>query len=308
MTGSPVPVDILRSEQPGGTLATSQETAGTGLRQVAGAYFEEVAVGSVTPNPRQPRRTFDEEALEELAASITEVGLLQPVVVRKLGEGKYELVMGERRWRASQQAGLEYIPAIVRETPDTDMLRDALLENLHRQQLDPLEEAAAYQQLLDDFGATHEQLAQRVGRSRPHISNTLRLLHLPPGVQKRVAAGVLSAGHARALLSLNDPQAQERLAQRIVDEGLSVRSVEEIVLLWDDKQEKQARRPATAKPVAPALRHLSDRLSDLFETRVKVEMGRNKGKITVEFATIDDLERIVKAMSPDAVSTRRSAD
>jgi ParB family chromosome partitioning protein len=304
MTGSPVPVDVIRSEQPADTPYAS---ADTGLRQVAGAYFEEVAVGSITPNPRQPRQTFDEETLEELAASITEVGLLQPVVVRKLGEGKYELVMGERRWRASQRAGLEFIPAIVRETPDTDMLRDALLENLHRQQLDPLEEAAAYQQLLDDFGATHEQLAQKVGRSRPHISNTLRLLNLPPGVQKRVAAGVLSAGHARALLSLADPQAQERLAQRIVDEGLSVRSVEEIVLLGGDKPEKPTRRP-TAKPVAPALRHLSDRLSDLFETRVKVEMGRNKGKITVEFATIDDLERIVKAMSPDAVSARGSAD
>ena len=304
MTGSPVPVDIIRSGQPADTAATAYEPADAGLRQVAGAYFEEVAVGSVTPNPRQPRRTFDEEALEELAASITEVGLLQPVVVRKLGEGKYELVMGERRWRASQRAGLEYIPAIVRETPDTDMLRDALLENLHRQQLDPLEEAAAYQQLLDDFGATHEQLAQKVGRSRPHISNTLRLLNLPPAVQKRVAAGVLSAGHARALLSLDDSQAQERLAQRIVAEGLSVRSVEEIVALGDDKPDKQARRPASAKPVAPALRHLSDRLSDLFETRVKVEMGRSKGKITVEFATIDDLERIVKAMSPDADSRR----
>ena len=303
-TGSPVPVDIIRSGQPADAAATAYEPADTGLRQVAGAYFEEVAVGSITPNPRQPRRTFDEEALEELAASITEVGLLQPVVVRKLGEGKYELVMGERRWRASQRAGLEYIPAIVRETPDTDMLRDALLENLHRQQLDPLEEAAAYQQLLDDFGATHEQLAQKVGRSRPHISNTLRLLNLPPAVQKRVAAGVLSAGHARALLSLDDSQAQERLAQRIVAEGLSVRSVEEIVSLGDDKPDKQARRPATAKPVAPALRHLSDRLSDLFETRVKVEMGRSKGKITVEFATIDDLERIVKAMSPDADSRR----
>jgi ParB family chromosome partitioning protein len=308
MTGSPVPVDIIRSGQPADDAAAAYEPADTGLRQVAGAYFEEVAVGSITPNPRQPRRTFDEEALEELAASITEVGLLQPVVVRKLGEGKYELVMGERRWRASQRAGLEYIPAIVRETPDTDMLRDALLENLHRQQLDPLEEAAAYQQLLDDFGATHEQLAQKVGRSRPHISNTLRLLNLPPAVQKRVAAGVLSAGHARALLSLDDSQAQERLAQRIVAEGLSVRSVEEIVALGDDKPDKQARRPATAKPVAPALRHLSDRLSDLFETRVKVEMGRSKGKITVEFATIDDLERIVKAMSPDADSTKRPAD
>ena len=308
MTGAPAPADLGRPDQRSAAVASGYETPETGLRQVAGAYFEEVAVGSITPNPRQPRRTFDEEALEELTASITEVGLLQPVVVRKISEGNFELVMGERRWRASQQAGLDYIPAIVRETPDTDMLRDALLENLHRQQLDPLEEAAAYQQLLDDFGATHEQLAQKVGRSRPHISNTLRLLNLPPGVQKRLAAGTISAGHARALLGLDDPQAQERLSDRIVAEGLSVRSVEEIVTLREDKPEKQARKPATAKPVAPALRHLSDRLSDLFETRVKVEMGRSKGKITVEFATIDDLERIVKAMSPDAVSTRRSAD
>jgi ParB family chromosome partitioning protein len=300
-------VDIIGLDRQAGAPVAAYEAADTGLRQVAGAYFEEVAVGSVTPNPRQPRRTFDEEALEELAASITEVGLLQPVVVRKIGDGNYELVMGERRWRASQQAGLEYIPAIVRETPDTDMLRDALLENLHRQQLDPLEEAAAYQQLLDDFGATHEQLAQKVGRSRPHITNTLRLLNLPPTVQKRVAAGVISAGHARALLSLDDPRAQERLAQRIVEEGLSVRSVEEIVHLGDDKPEKQPRKPVTSKPVAPALRHLSDRLSDLFETRVKVEMGRTKGKITVEFASIDDLERIVKAMSPEA-SGRGPAD
>jgi ParB family transcriptional regulator, chromosome partitioning protein len=308
MTGRPGSVDIIHSERSADTSVTAYEAADSGLRQIAGAYFEEIAVGFVTPNPRQPRRTFDEDALEELAASITEVGLLQPVVVRKISEGNFELVMGERRWRASQRAGLDYIPAIVRETPDTDMLRDALLENLHRQQLNPLEEAAAYQQLLDDFGATHEQLAKRVGRSRPHISNTLRLLNLPPAVQKRVAADVISAGHARALLSLDDPQAQERLAQRIVDEGLSVRSVEEIVLLSDDRPEKQTRKPATAKPVAPALRHLSDRLSDLFETRVKVEMGRSKGKITVEFATIDDLERIVKAMSPDAASTRRPAD
>jgi ParB family transcriptional regulator, chromosome partitioning protein len=271
-----------------------------GLRQVDGAYFDEIAVGSISPNPRQPRRSFDEDALEELAASITEVGLLQPVVVRKLGTGQYELVMGERRWRASQRAGLEFIPAIVRETPDTDMLRDALLENLHRQQLDPLEEAAAYQQLLDDFGATHEQLAQKVGRSRPHISNTLRLLNLPPAVQKRVAAGVISAGHARALLSLDDPQAQERLAQRIVAEGLSVRSVEEIVAIREDEPEKKTRKPSAARPTAPAVRHLSERLSDFFETRVKVEMGtKGKGKIVVEFGSMDDLERIVKAMSPD---------
>ena len=286
--------------------AAIDEPGDSGLRQVAGAYFEEVAVGSITPNPRQPRQTFDEEALEELAASITEVGLLQPVVVRKLGVGNYELVMGERRWRASQQAGLEFIPAIVRETPDTDMLRDALLENLHRQQLDPLEEAAAYQQLLDDFGATHEQLAQKVGRSRPHISNTLRLLNLPPSVQKKLAAGVISAGHARPLLALNDPLKQEHLAQRIVAEGLSVRSVEEIVSFSDDTPAKQPRRPVTAKPVAPALRHLSDRLSDLFETRVKVEMGQRKGKITVEFASVDDLERIVASMSPGITRGRRA--
>jgi ParB family transcriptional regulator, chromosome partitioning protein len=286
---------------PGRAAAESpQQYAEPGLRQVDGAYFEEVAVDSISPNPRQPRRSFDEEALEELAASITEVGLLQPVVVRKIGDGQYELVMGERRWRASQRAGLEFIPSIVRETPDTAMLRDALLENLHRQQLDPLEEAAAYQQLLDDFGATHEQLAQKIGRSRPHISNTLRLLNLPPTVQKRVAAGVISAGHARALLSLDDAQAQERLAQRIVAEGLSVRSVEEIVAIREDEPEKKTRAPSAARPIVPAVRYLSERLSDFFETRVKVEMGtKGKGKIVVEFGSMDDLERIVKAMSPE---------
>jgi ParB family chromosome partitioning protein len=283
-----------------GTSATAPGSANSNLRQVAGAHFEEVAVGAIVPNPRQPRRHFDEVALAELVASITEVGLLQPVVVRSLGHGNFELVMGERRWRASQQAGLDFIPAIVRETPDTDMLRDALLENLHRQELNPLEEGAAYRQLLDDFGATHEQLAQRIGRSRPHISNTLRLLSLPPTVQTKIAAGEISAGHARSLLRLNDPAAQERLAQRIIAEGLSVRTVEEIVIVGsDDTPSKPTRRAAASKPSAPGLRHLSDRLSDLFETRVKVEMGAKKGKIVVEFATIDDLERIVKAMSPE---------
>ncbi|MGA8462801.1 MAG: ParB/RepB/Spo0J family partition protein, partial [Trebonia sp.] len=227
--GSPIGAGSAAPLGSPGTDGHGDGAAETALRPVAGAYFEEVAVDSITPNPRQPRRTFDDDALDELAASITEVGLLQPVVVRSLGGSRYELIMGERRWRASQRAGLDFIPAIVRATHDDDMLRDALMENLHRQQLDPLEEAAAYQQLLDDFGATHEQLAQKVGRSRPHISNTLRLLNLPPAVQKRVAAGVISAGHARALLSLDDPQAQERLAQRIVAEGLSVRAVEEIV-------------------------------------------------------------------------------
>jgi ParB family chromosome partitioning protein len=236
------------------------------------------------------------------------VGLLQPVVVRKVGDGSYELVMGERRWRASQRAGLDVIPAIVRDTNDDDMLRDALMENLHRQQLDPLEEAAAYQQLLDDFGATHEQLAQKIGRSRPHISNTLRLLNLPPAVQKRVAAGVISAGHARALLSIEDPAAQERLAQKIVAEGLSVRAVEEIVALGEEGPVKSPRKAPLNKPVAPALRVLADRLSDRFETRVKVELGRSKGKITVEFATIDDLERIVKAMAPEDTGHEAAQD
>jgi ParB family chromosome partitioning protein len=278
---------------PGGADAEAQP--------IAGAYFAEVATGSITPNPRQPRTTFDEDALDELASSIREVGLLQPVVVRQVMPGRYELIMGERRWRASQRAELQQIPAIVRETADTDLLRDALMENLHRQQLDPLEEAAAYQQLLDDFGATHEQLARKIGRSRPHISNTLRLLNLPPTVQKRVAAGVLSAGHARALLSLDDAAAQERLAHRIVAEGLSVRAVEEIVAIGDGEKERPRRRVG-AKPTAPGLRDLADRLSDALETRVKVELGRRKGKITVEFASLDDLDRIVKAMSHDGAS------
>lgn len=269
-----------------------------GVIEVPGAHYEEIPVDSISPNPRQPRRTFDEDALEELADSIREVGLLQPVVVRAAGAGQYELIMGERRWRASQRAGVTEIAAIVRDTPDTDLLRDALIENLHRQQLDPLEEAAAYQQLLDDFGATHEQLAQKIGRSRPHISNTLRLLNLPPAVQKRVAAGVLSAGHARALLGLSDAGAQERLAHRIVAEGLSVRAVEEIVSVGsdNDKQKPRASRPAKA-PMAPALERLATRLSDIFETKVKVELGRHKGKIVVEFASMDDLDRIIDAMT-----------
>jgi ParB family transcriptional regulator, chromosome partitioning protein len=283
---------------PAGDSPHSPDQADAEAQPIAGAYFAEVATGSITPNPRQPRTTFDEDALDELASSIREVGLLQPVVVRQVMPGRYELIMGERRWRASQRADLKHIPAIVRETADTDLLRDALMENLHRQQLDPLEEAAAYQQLLDDFGATHEQLARKIGRSRPHISNTLRLLNLPPTVQKRLAAGVLSAGHARALLSLDDPAAQERLAHRIVAEGLSVRAVEEIVAV-DDGEKERPRRRVGAKPVAPGLRDLADRLSDALETRVKVELGRRKGKIVVEFASMDDLDRIVKAMAHD---------
>jgi ParB family transcriptional regulator, chromosome partitioning protein len=266
--------------------------------EVAGAYFDELPVTAITPNPRQPRQIFDEDALAELADSIRAVGLLQPVVVRKAGPDSYEIVMGERRWRACQLAELSSVPAIVRQTADTDLLRDALIENLHRQQLNPLEEAAAYQQLLDDFDATHEDLARRVGRSRPHITNTIRLLNLPPGVQRRVAAGVLSAGHARALLAVEDPEAQEHLAHRIVAEGLSVRAVEEIVAMGAEAV--RVRKPQARKqPVAPGLKDLAVRLSDVLDTRVKVELGQRKGKIVVEFASLDDLDRIVKTMSPD---------
>ncbi|MGE5132136.1 MAG: ParB/RepB/Spo0J family partition protein [Gemmatimonadota bacterium] len=281
-----------------GDAAAALAPAGSAPETAGGAYFDEVAIGSITPNPRQPRQNFDEEALDELAASIGEVGLLQPIVVRRVMPSRYELVMGERRWRACQQAGLEYIPAIVRVTADDELLREALMENLHREQLNPLEEAAAYQQLLDDFGATHDELARKVGRSRPHISNTLRLLNLSSRVQQRVAAGVLSAGHARALLALEDAAAQDHLAHRIVAEGLSVRTVEEIVAMGGQAAAKQRRAPVKA-PVQPAIRDLADRLSDTFETRVKVEVGkRDKGKIVVEFASLEDLERIVAAMSP----------
>lgn len=263
---------------------------------VAGAYFAELPLSQVRPNARQPRQVFEEEALAELVHSIREVGLLQPVVVRQTGEESYELIMGERRWRASQEAGRETIPAIVRETDDDDMLRDALLENLHRSQLNPLEEAAAYGQLLEDFGCTHEELAQRIGRSRPQISNTLRLLRLSPAVQRRVAAGVLSAGHARALLSVDDDGLQDRLAARVTAEGISVRGLEEIVSMGVD--DEPAARTVRAKPVAPGLDDLAERLSDRLETRVKVDLGKAKGKITVEFASLDDLRRIVDIMDP----------
>lgn len=266
---------------------------------VAGsAYFAEIPIEAIKPNPRQPRQIFDDEALTELAESIGTVGLLQPIVVRRAGPGQYEIVMGERRWRACQMAELAVLPAIVRETPDDDLLRDALIENLHREQLNPLEEASAYQQLLDDFEATHEELARRIGRSRPHITNTIRLLNLPPTVQRRVAAGVLSAGHARALLAIEDPQAQEHVAHRIVAEGLSVRAVEEIATLGADPAKGQ-RRPARKPPVAPGLAELANRLSDVLDTRVKIEVGQRKGKIVVEFASLEDLERIVTAISPD---------
>ncbi|MGH3489706.1 MAG: ParB/RepB/Spo0J family partition protein [Actinopolymorphaceae bacterium] len=265
---------------------------------VQGAHFAELPIDAISPNPRQPRQVFDEEALAELVHSIKEIGLLQPVVVRRHGDERYELVMGERRWRATQQAGLDLIPAIVRDTGDQDMLRDALLENLHRAQLNPLEEAAAYGQLLEDFGCTHDELAQRIGRSRPQITNTLRLLKLPPVVQRRVAAGVLSAGHARALLSVAEEEAQEKLAHRVVAEGLSVRALEEIVTVSPGGKERKSKAARSSKPVAPRLGDLESRLTERFDTRVKVDLGRSKGKITLEFASLEDLERIVELMDP----------
>ncbi len=293
------PVGVSTAERP-----TEPEGGDSDLAPVPGVRFREIPVNAIRPNPRQPRQVFDEEALEELRASISEVGFLQPIVVREIAPDSYELVMGERRWRAAASLGRETIPAIIRDTADDQMLRDALLENIHRVDLNPLEEAAAYQQLLEEFGVTHEELARRIGRSRPRISNTIRLLNLPPSVQRRVAAGVLSAGHARALLALTDPELQEQLAQRIVAEGLSVRATEELVALGGDVEGKRKTpAPRRPKPQAPAVAELAERLSDRFDTRVRVDLGRRKGKIVVEFATVEDLERIVSLMGLDGRQT-----
>ena len=282
-----------------------QDEADEGLVEVPGATYAELPLDQIIPNTRQPRNVFDEEELEELAASIREVGVLQPIIVRPLAapipgqpKARYELIMGERRWRASELAGIETVPAIIRHTQDEDLLRDALLENLHRAELNPLEEAAAYQQLLEDFQCTQEELSRRIVRSRPQISNTLRLLKLPPLVQRRVAAGVLSSGHARALLGLSDPGAMERLAQKIVSEGLSVRQVEEIVALGDEPTASPTGGRRRARRYGPELGELSSRLADRFDTRVKVEMGAKKGSIKIDFASIDDLNRILGVLSP----------
>ena len=294
----------------GSTTGTSLD-----LAPVPGARYAELPVLSIRPNPKQPRKAFGDDEMAELVHSIREIGILQPVVVRPIPpddlantEGRspdgaeqphFELIMGERRWRATQTAGLAVIPAIIKDTHDDDLLRDALLENLHRSELNALEEAAAYQQLLDDFGCTHDELAARIGRSRPQISNTLRLLKLPPLVQRRVAAGVLSAGHARALLGLADRDAMERLAQRIAAEGLSVRNVEEIVAVGDD-QTPRSRKPR-AGAHHPQLDGQAARLSDRFDTRVRINLGQRKGKLTFEFASVEDLDRIVRMMGGDLV-------
>ncbi|HEY2191888.1 MAG TPA: ParB/RepB/Spo0J family partition protein [Actinomycetospora sp.] len=295
------------------TTAADGRAADAGA--VAGAVYREVRVDGIRANPRQPRTVFDEEALAELEHSVREFGLLQPIVVRELEEPiprggatadvTHELVMGERRWRAAERAGLTHIPAIVRRTADDDLLRDALLENIHRVQLNPLEEAAAYQQLLTEFDVTHEQLADRIGRSRPAITNTIRLLRLPVAVQRRVAAGVLSAGHARALLGVEDTGTQEELAARIVAEGMSVRAAEEAVTLARGEKEPSAakRRTPPRRPLhAPGLQDLAERLSDAYDTSVKVELGQRKGRIVVEFGSVEDLERIARLMGPEGSS------
>lgn len=281
------------------------EDQGPELVEVPGVRFAEIPVTDIHPNRKQPRSVFDEDDMAELVHSVREIGVLQPIVVRtstEEGGEPYELVMGERRWRAVQAAGLETIPAIVRDTTDDDLLRDALLENLHRSQLNPLEEAAAYQQLLEDFGTTHEQLADRIGRSRPQVSNTLRLLKLPPLVQRRVAANVISAGHARALLALPDAAAMERLAQKIVAEGMSVRATEEAVTLYQNP----ASTPKNNIP-RPGARHerldyLASSLSDRLDTNVKISLGARKGRVSIEFASVEDLNRIMDVLTPGSQS------
>lgn len=282
----------------GDGAAPAPASSDHGLAPVPGATYAEVPLSAIRPNPRQPRTVFDEDDMAELVHSIREIGVLQPVVVRRVDavDGiEFELIMGERRWRASKAADRESIPAIIKATEDDDLLRDALLENLHRSNLNALEEAAAYQQLLDDFGCTQEELAGRIGRSRPQISNTLRLLRLPPLVARRVAAGVLSAGHARALLTLDDGAQMERLAQRIVAEGLSVRSVEEIVALGLDPEKERRAAPREGRH-HPQLDDLAGRLSDRLDTRVKINLGQRKGRITIEFASLEDLHRVLDQM------------
>ena len=267
-------------------------TAITTAQGVAIADRDEVDINLIQPNSRQPRTVFDQEQLNELAASIKEVGILQPPVVRELAGGKYELIMGERRLRAAKIAGLKNIPVIIRQTPDNELLREALLENIHRSQLNALEEAAAYQNLINDFGYTHDELANKIGKSRPVISNTLRLLNLPASVQRRIAAGIISAGHARALLSLTDEKEIEQLANRIVAENLSVRAVEEIVASGAAKVE--GGKAKVAKVTNLRAREIQNELSDKLDTRVTVELGKAKGKIVIDIADLADLERINK--------------
>ncbi len=268
-------------------IPTSLTVAGTEVAQQG-----EIPITQISPNPRQPRTVFDETAMAELVASIKSIGILQPPVVRKVAENKYELVMGERRFRAAKLAGLSSIPVIIRQTPDNELLREALIENIHRSELNPLEEGAAYAQLLNDFGCTHDELALKLGRSRPLISNTIRLLNLPDSVQRKVAAGVISAGHARALLGLTDAAEIEKLASRIISEGLSVRATEEIIATLKPTTNK-VKKNAAVKGVSGAGLAAAELLSDYLDTRVSVQTGKGKGKIVIEFSGSEDLQRIV---------------
>ena len=269
----------------------------------ASAVYAEISLSRIIPNPKQPRVAFDEDAMAELVHSLKEIGLLQPIVVRSIAptnEGAdFEIVAGERRWRAAHQAGFSQIPVIIRQTNDDALLRDSLLENLHRAQLNALEEASAYQQLLNDFGCTQEELSKRIGRSRPTITNTIRLLNLPLNVQRRVAAGVISAGHARSLLALATEEEMENLAKRIVAEGLSVRAVEEIVTVGAGSKTTKTKTSKGKKIVSPGLEDIADRLSNKLETRVKIDMARNKGTVSIEFATFEDLQRIINIIDGD---------
>ncbi|WP_312674425.1 ParB/RepB/Spo0J family partition protein [Microbacterium sp.] len=301
------PVDVFF---PGAKIAPVSEAPATAadsapeaeLEAVPGIHLIQVDPQAIVPNPRQPRTHFNPEDLAELVHSVREFGVLQPVVVRKNGDGEYELIMGERRTRAAREAGLESIPAIVRDTADEDLLRDALLENLHRSELNPLEEASAYQQLLDDFGITQEELATRIGRSRPQISNTIRLLKLPVPVQQRVAAGVLTAGHARAILSLDSPESMQRLADKVVNEDLSVRATEEAA-------KSQPSAGKTPKPTPGARRAYLDevagKLGDRLNTRVRIALGARKGQVTIDFASIQDLNRILEELGEEGYGSAR---
>ena len=286
------------------TQTSAKTNSPTPVQQVdASAVYAEISLSRIIPNPKQPRVAFDEDAMAELVHSLKEIGLLQPIVVRSIAPTKegadFEIVAGERRWRAAHQAGFSQIPVIIRQTNDDALLRDSLLENLHRAQLNALEEASAYQQLLNDFGCTQEELSKRIGRSRPTITNTIRLLNLPLNVQRRVAAGVISAGHARSLLALATEEEMENLAKRIVAEGLSVRAVEEIVAVGAGSKTTKTKTSKGKKIVSPGLEDIADRLSNKLETRVKIDMARNKGTVSIEFATFEDLQRIINIIDGD---------
>ena len=292
--GALIPTSDNPAEAPIDVFFPAGGSQGPELVAVPGARFGHIDINSIRPNAKQPRQVFEPEAFAELVHSIKELGVLQPIVVRPIPNepGQYELIMGERRTRASKEAGLTKIPAIIRETADENMLRDALLENLHRSDLNPLEEASAYQQLLEDFGITQEELANRIGRSRPKITNAIRLLKLPAEVQRKVAAGVLSAGHARALISIEDEQRQLELTNKVINEGLSVRSLEELVSLTKPEDRNKARvRPGTKTDV---LKGLADQIGDHLSTRAKISIGKGKGVLAIEFGSMEDLKRIAR--------------